>query len=120
MRSLKGDKMQIKINYTVDIEKVPSRAQKLLDEASEELVHLSSELPAVESLNLDEVSLREVHSSIDKVRRKMFILDSRFADVLTILEDWRKTSLILEVQKLSASEAPSPKEDKEEVSNENV
>lgn len=107
--------MKVKISYSVDIEEVPKRVQEIINEASTDLNQLASSLPNnVEKVDFRSDFIKDTYEKIDSVRRKLFVLDARLGDSLTILDDWRSTMVAIEAAKISQSAAPeAPKEEED-------
>jgi len=107
--------MKVKISYSVDIEEVPKRVQKLIDEVSVDLNFLANSLPKdVEKVDFRSDFIRDTYEKIDSTRRKLFVLDARLGDALTILDDWRSTMIAVEAAKISQQAPQEPPEEAED------
>lgn len=108
--------MKVKISYSVDIEEIPGRVQKLINDLSMELSAIASSLPNnIEKIDFRSDVVKDVYEKIDTARRKLFILDSRLGDSLIILDDWRSTMVALEAAKINSAMAQEvPHEEAEE------
>jgi len=93
--------MKVKISYSVDLEEVPDRAKCLLYEIEKELSEASDNVPGFTRQDLYGDEYTKFKTLIDKVRKKLFIVDSKMEDVMLILDDWKKAKLAMEVETMT-------------------
>ena len=107
--------MKVKINYSVDLEEIPDKVRELLKHVSSGLEYMASSVPSEVYLDMTAESVTDLAEKIDKVRQKLFILDSQLEDAATIAGEWYQTSVSLEAKKLGidkpAKEAENAKDD---------
>jgi len=104
--------MKVKISYSVDVDEVPERVQKLVDEVSMDLSSLAALLPSnIEKVDFRSDFIKGVYEKIDSARRKLFILDARLGDSLIILDDWRTTMVAIEAAKINQASSQEPPEE---------
>ena len=94
----------------MDIEEIPEKVHCILEEVKKELTHLSGRIPAVVSTNLHGEQYVELRQEIDQVRKKLFIADSKLEDSLLILDDWKRVTLALEVERTTLINEPKEAE----------
>lgn len=92
--------MRVKISYSVELEEIPDKARQLLYDVQKSLLSSSECIPDFEERDLYGDRYDSFKESVDKIRRKLFVADSKLQDIMTILDDWKKASLALEVEKL--------------------
>ncbi len=103
--------MKVKISYSVGLDEVPDKARQILYEAKSDLITASEGLTDIAPLDLYGESYEKYKESVDLVRRRLFIADAKLQDMLLILDDWKRASLALEIEKLGP---PVPPEQGEE------
>tara|TARA_Y100000593_G_scaffold19489_1_gene39013 strand:+ start:1400 stop:1726 length:327 start_codon:yes stop_codon:yes gene_type:complete len=96
--------MKVKISYSVDLDEVPDKAKQLLYDVKQNLLLSSEMVPEFEGTDLHGDKYLKFKETIDKTRRKLFIVDSKLEDVVTILDDWKRASLALEIESLGATQ----------------
>ena len=102
--------MKVKINYSVDLEEIPSKVREILSDVSAQLAFLSNSIPYEPELKKTKESISDLAEKIDKIRRKLFILDSQLEDMVVVSDEWYQTSIALETKKLSFLEEGTPEE----------
>ena len=102
--------MKVKINYSIDLEDIPAKVREILNDVSTQLAFLSNSIPIEVDLDKTKESVSELADKIDKIRRKLFILDSQLEDMVVVSDEWYQTSIALETKKLSLLEANSSEE----------
>ena len=98
--------MRVKISYSVGLDEIPDKARQLLYDVQKGLLSSSEVVPEFEEKDLYGDKYDAFKESIDKLRRKLFVADSKLEDILTILDDWKRASLALEVEKIGLPELP--------------
>ena len=96
--------MRVKISYSVGLDEIPDKARQLLYDVQKGLLSSSEIVPEFEEKDLYGDKYDAFKESIDKLRRKLFVADSKLEDILTILDDWKRASLALEVEKIGLPE----------------
>ena len=81
--------MNVKISYTVPMERVPSKIDELLAESGQQLSVLGESL---KQINFDESSSAVIAKleKIDKARKQLMSIDLLFEDCYTILASYNK------------------------------
>ena len=98
--------MRVKISYSVGLDEIPDKARQLLYDVQKGLLSSSEVVPEFEEKDLYGDRYDAFKESIDKLRRKLFVADSKLEDIVTILDDWKRASLALEVEKVGLPELP--------------
>jgi len=98
--------LRVKISYSVGLDEIPDKARQLLYDVQKGLLSSSEVVPEFEEKDLYGDKYDAFKESIDKLRRKLFVADSKLEDILTILDDWKRASLALEVEKIGLPELP--------------
>ena len=75
--------MKVKVQYTVDLEKVPLEASRLLPK----LLDLTPEIGMIENL-LHDGNIVNALEVIDQARKTLYIADERLSDCVSILEGY--------------------------------
>jgi len=78
--------MNVKIKVTVPIKKVPAKIAELLEEASNELQELSSNIKTVSEDLIHEKDFLLQLEKIDSFRRNLSFLDARLEDCYDVLD----------------------------------
>ncbi len=73
--------MKVRISYTVDLEDIPERASKLLDEASSILWDISHHKPSP----ITRLNVLEKLEEVDSIRKNLLTIDNKLADCYTML-----------------------------------
>jgi len=105
--------MKVKINYSVDIEEVPDKIQEILKSVATNLEYLSDSIPFEVKLNKTSESVSSFAHQVDKIRQKLFILDSQLEDTVSIAGEWYQTTITLEASKLGIDAKEEETEDVE-------
>jgi hypothetical protein len=92
--------MNVKVNYTVDIEEVPSLVQEMLISCQEELRELSNK-----KLNIFE--LVELANSVIAIRKRLALVDLRLEDAVNIVTGYHDA-------KLNPVGGPTPQQEPED------
>ena len=108
--------MKVKISYSVELEEIPDKVRDLLKSVSSELEYVASSIPGEVAVDMTVESVTDFAEKIDKVRQKLFILDSKLEDAATIVGDWYQTSVSIEAKKLGFDQ-PQPQPEAENVEN---
>jgi CII-binding regulator of phage lambda lysogenization HflD len=90
----------VKINYSVDIEEIPDKIQEMLKSVATNLEYLSDSIPFEIKLDKTSESVSLFANQIDKIRQKLFILDSQLEDTVSITSEWYQTVMAVEIKKL--------------------
>jgi hypothetical protein len=98
--------LRVKISYSVGLDEIPDKARQLLYDVQKGLLSSSEIVPEFEEKDLYGDRYDVFKESIDKLRRKLFAADSKLEDITTILDDWKRASLALEVEKVGLPELP--------------
>lgn len=81
--------MNVKISYTVPMERVPSKVDELLAESGQQLSILGEGLKQVNFDESDPVIIAKLEK-IDKVRKQLMSIDLLLEDCYTILASYNK------------------------------
>lgn len=98
--------MKVKISYSVELEEIPDKVRELLKGVSSELEYVASSIPSEVAIDMTVESVTDFAEKIDKVRQKLFILDSKLEDAASIAADWYQTSVSIEAKKLGLDQTP--------------
>jgi len=105
--------MKVKISYSVELEEIPDKVRDLLKSVSSELEYVASSIPSDVVIDMTVESVADFAEKIDKVRQKLFILDSKLEDAATIAGDWYQTSVSIEAKKLGLDQPQAEAENVE-------
>jgi hypothetical protein len=94
--------LRVKISYSVALDEIPDKARQLLYDVEKSLLSSSECIPEFEERDLYGDRYGAFKDKIDKTRRKLFVADSKLQDIVTILDDWKRASLALEVEKFES------------------
>ena len=87
---------RVKITYAIDLEEVPIKSQRLLDES---VGWLRGAMGALEDMNLvdTDTSFQALAESADKIRRTLEKVDQRLDDCLSVMAGYHQTVIELSI-----------------------
>jgi len=81
-----GGFMNVRISYTIDFDEIPEKVDNMVDEAHKML----EELIEVPMDKVEKSSVLKSLDSIEQMRKKLLVVDTRLADCYNILAGYNK------------------------------
>ena len=92
--------MNVRISYTIDFDEIPDKVENMVDEAYNILQEIVESPPE----KIEKNSVLKSLDSLESIRKKLLVVDTRLADCYNILAGFNK----------ALAEAVLPKEESEE------